>query len=843
MRVVRSVVTFGAALAMLVPAAMMTTATTPAAAMFVGFGGAVLVGDGEIFAGEAANRFRPGLVYVYRRMGGNWREVATLTGPNAAVGDRFGSSLALDGTRLFIGAGPAAVHLFTKAGTNWSHGSTIEASAVAGEGVQFGATAAAGDWLLVGQQVAGGGRGRGGRGRGDTDATPLPAGKVYAFRRAASGQFVYAATLVSPDPDSAGDGFGSAIAMSGNVALIGASGQASRAGVVHEFAVDGSGAWTRARSFAPTGVSNNDLFGAAIALLDNQAIVSAPGDAGYGAAYVFRKLEQGAGRRGGGGLANAPAGGGRGRGAPSDNFTWIEQARLTASAGVRQDRFGAAVAADDRDVLVGAPGVAGPGGVFVFTRSANGFRVGSVTLLSPYLSEPAATGQSISMRGNVAAVGATGVGGGGGGLLVYERDANGEWREMPMITTALDELPVLTGTERACTGQGKVEMFDCGNTELLAFLPPSNLTHDGHYVQMNDIWGWTDPQTKREWALVGRRDGTTFVDITDPTHPVVAADLPLTDGARPNSWRDIKVYKDHAYIVADGAGPHGMQVFDLTRLRTVTPQEDGRPTLVAYDELYDRIASAHNIVINEESGFAYSVGSSGGGETCGGGLHMIDIREPRKPTFAGCFADEATGRRGTGYSHDAQCVTYRGPDSRYTGHEICVGSNETMISVADVTDKANPKALSRAAYPSVGYTHQGWFTDDHRYFYVDDEGDEGQGVPRTRTLIWDLADLENPKLAKEHMGVEASSDHNLYIVGNLMYQANYRSGLRILSIADRENPREVAFFDTAPYTDNGPGFNGAWSVYPFFQSGTIVVNSIEQGLFIVRPTDRPVRRR
>jgi choice-of-anchor B domain-containing protein len=446
------------------------------------------------------------------------------------------------------------------------------------------------------------------------------------------------------------------------------------------------------------------------------------------------------------------------------------------------------------------------------------------------------------MRGNVAAVGATGVNGDAGGLLIYERDASGTWREQPLITTPLDELPTFTGSERPCTGEGKVEMFDCGNTELLAFLPPSKMTHDGHYVEMNDIWGWTDPQTKKEWALVGRRDGTTFVDITNPTNPIAVADLPLTDGARPNSWRDIKVYKDHAYIVADSAGQHGMQVVDLTRLRTLKPQASGLPTKIEYDVLYDGIASAHNVVINEESGFAYSVGSSGGGETCGGGLHMIDIRDPKQPTFAGCFADEGTGRRGTGYSHDAQCVTYKGPDADYTGHEICIGSNETMISIADVTDKKAPKALSRAAYPNVAYAHQGWLTEDHKYFFLDDEGDEGRGIEKTRTMIWDLTDLENPKLVKEHMGVEASSDHNLDIVGDTMYQANYKSGLRILSVVDPENPREVAFFDTAPYGDNSSGFNGAWSVYPFFSSGAIVVSSIEQGLFIVRPTDRPIRR-
>jgi choice-of-anchor B domain-containing protein len=221
---------------------------------------------------------------------------------------------------------------------------------------------------------------------------------------------------------------------------------------------------------------------------------------------------------------------------------------------------------------------------------------------------------------------------------------------------------------------------------------------------------------------------------------------------------------------------------------------------------------------------------------------MIDIRDMTHPSFAGCFADEGTGRRGTGYSHDAVCVTYHGPDARYADHEICVGSNETAMSIADVSDKANPKALGRATYPDVAYAHQGWFTDDHAYFFMDDEADEGRGVPQTRTMIFDVKDLENPVLVKEHMGVAHTSDHNLYIKGDYMYQANYRSGLRILNIADPVNPVEVAFFDTAPYMGDTSGYNGAWSVYPFFDSGVIIVSSIEQGIFFVRPTDRPIRR-
>ena len=839
-----------------------TSAAAPAASeMMVGFGGAVLVGDGEVFVGEASNQFRPGTVYVYRKTGTAWQQAATLTGPNAAVGDQFGTALALDGSRLFVGAGPGAVHIFNKQGSTWTLGGSIAITAVPGappipapgtpqptdpvaiaalqNADRFGsAMASSGEWLFVGKAVPGGGRGRagGGGGRGGDTGTPaLPSGSVYLFKRDSSGQYAYHTTLKASDATPA-DNFGTSIAAAGGIVLIGSSGRANGQGVVYEYGLDADGTWKSTRSFAPLGPAM--AFGTRLALAGDQAIVSSPGDpGGYGTAFVFRRVEQAAGRRGGG---QAPAPGGTG------NFTWTEVQRLAAPVALRQDQFAASIAADEKEIWIGAPGAGGvpagtpnvpfsgaPGRIFVFR--ADGFHV-----LSPTGDAPASAGQSISLRGNIAAVGATGVNRNGGGVIIYERDGSGAWKETPMQTPALDELPALTGTERRCSGSGKVEMFECGAADLQAFLPPSKLSHDGHYIQLSSLWGYTDAKTKKEWAIVGRRDGATFVDITNPTKPIVVADLPLTEGARPSSWREIKVYKDTAYIVSDGAGPHGIQIFDLGRLRTMTPQPNGQPQKVDADSIYREVNSVHDIVINEESGFLYAVGSSAGGTTCGGGLHMMDVRaDPMRPVFVGCYADAQTGRGRTGYSHDAQCVTYKGPDKRYKGREICIGSNETAISLADVTDKKNPKFISRADYPNVAYTHQGWLDEQHRWFYVNDELDEGRnGIDKTRTLVWDLADLENPKLIKEHMGTTAASDHNLYVKGDLMYQANYRAGLRILTIKDRGNPKEVAYFDTAPFGPNTAGFNGAWNVYPFFKSGSIIVSSIEQGLFIVKTADK-----
>ena len=809
------------------------SAPIAAASLRALFGTTVLVGDGEVFAGEPANSFRPGVVHIYRKSGTTWRQATLISAATPVVGDQFGASLAIDGTTLVVGTGTGeSIHVLNRIGSTWRHTSTILTSSVTDEGARFGlAMAAADDWLFVGKASIGSARGAN-SGDGRTRS-----GAVYLFRRATNGEYKFQRVLTpAANLPAAGESFGSSIAVSGSTALIGASGYANGTGIVYEFAFDSTAGWESRRTIGTIGLRTGDRFGTSVAITGDRAIISAPGDAGgMGGVYAFRRTTR-VENPGTAANADSAAGGARPGGtapAPAPS-TWVEVARLGAPAGNRADGFSSAVAFDPRETWVGAPGAGGRGGIFVFRTDSLGYRPDGVRFLVPTPATPGARlGESISLRGTIAAVGAPGMNRNGGGLLIYERDSAGVWRARPLITVPVDEIAPVTGEERRCSDERRAAVFDCANTDLQSFLPPSKLTHDAHYVVLNDIWGWTDSLTTKEWAIVGRQDGTTFVDISNPLRPIPVADLPLTEGATAATWRDIKVYKDHAYIVSDGAGQHGMQVFDLTRLRTVKPAR-GQPAAVKPDTVYAEIASARNIAINEESGYAFVVGSSGGGRTCGGGLHMIDIRDAEKPTFAGCFADTTTGRRRTGYTQDAQCVMYKGPDVRYHDREICVGANETALSIADVTDKANPRALSRATYPNAASTHQGWFAEDQRYFYMADESDEGATIPKTRTLIWDLANLESPRLAKEHLGVEASSDHNLYIKGTLMYQANYRSGLRVLDIGDPENPREIAFFDTAPYGSNGPGHTGAWGAYPWFKSGSIVVSSTEQGFFVLK---------
>jgi len=375
--------------------------------------------------------------------------------------------------------------------------------------------------------------------------------------------------------------------------------------------------------------------------------------------------------------------------------------------------------------------------------------------------------------------------------------------------------------------------YPCMGMELVSRLSAEQLglsEEDMDKGNLNDMWGWTDPLTGTEWALVGLSHGTAFVNLGDPEHPVHAAFLPFTQGAQRSLWRDIKVYNDHAFIVADGAKHHGMQVVDLARLREITET----PSQIEPLTVYDRIQSAHNIAINEETGFAYVVSANGGEETCGGGVHMVDIRIPAAPTFAGCFADESEGLHGR--THDATCVVYRGPDAEHRGREICFLSNYEVLSIADVSDKHAPVALSRAAYPFVEYAHQAWLDESQEYLYMGDEYDESIGLlEATRTLVWDVKDLDDPVVVREFMGTTPAVDHNLYIVGDLMYQSNYAAGLRVVSIADRENPVEVAFFDPTPDDSNEPEFHGSWSNYPFFASGIIAFTNHSHPLDRSRP--------
>lgn len=380
-----------------------------------------------------------------------------------------------------------------------------------------------------------------------------------------------------------------------------------------------------------------------------------------------------------------------------------------------------------------------------------------------------------------------------------------------------------SGVESLCVNRF-ARGYPCWKIDLQSFLPKASM--GAAAVNLNDIWGWTDPMTGSEIAIVGLENGTSFVDITDPVNPVYLGRLPThrPQSGNARAWRDVKVYDDHAFIVADGDvnRMHGLQIFDLTRLRSIASP----PQTLTETAHMGGFGNAHNIAVNEDTGYAYVVGS----DSCSGGLFMVNISNPASPRYSGCFS-------GDGYTHDAQCVVYVGVDRRYRGREICFAYNEDSMTIVDVSDKRNPRELSKTAYQGSQYTHQGWLADSNQSIVIlNDELDELIGSAPTTSFIFDVSNLRQPRLLGRHLASTNAIDHNLYSKDGYVFQTNYRAGLRILSSARARAGRlkEVAYFDVVPGS-NSAQFSGAWSSYIYFASGNVVVSDIGGGLFVLRP--------
>lgn len=399
------------------------------------------------------------------------------------------------------------------------------------------------------------------------------------------------------------------------------------------------------------------------------------------------------------------------------------------------------------------------------------------------------------------------------------------------LATCIDGFAKIPGTDYE---------YSCLNYDLMGRITLEEMDAEAG----NDCWGWTDSTTGREYAIMGVNNGTSFIDITDSTSPIYLGKLPTA--TVDSSWRDMKVYNDHVYIVSE-AGDHGLQVFNLANLRGLDSEQ-----VFSADYTDKSFGKAHNIAINEDSGYAYIAGARTKG------IYAFNLSNPLAPKL------ELEGSQ-FGYSHDAQIVNYKGPDQDHFGKEIYIGSNENKVDIVDVTDKSEPKLISTFLYDHQ-YTHQAWLTDDHKYALLGDELDEVdsnyelKADAKTRTVIIDLSDLEKPSLHHDYEAETKAIDHNGYVKGTEFFLASYTAGLRVLDILniDQKSISETGFFNTfINHNDSGlpnsttvksqdpdgdhsgkkgnsSAFNGAWSVYPFFKSENIIISDINSGLYIVK---------
>ncbi|KAJ0124584.1 hypothetical protein J7T55_005923 [Diaporthe amygdali] len=419
-----------------------------------------------------------------------------------------------------------------------------------------------------------------------------------------------------------------------------------------------------------------------------------------------------------------------------------------------------------------------------------------------------------------------------------QRRADGAYNTSQFLQALPAPVKCVNGQAVVVPGD-RLQTFRCGNLDLQDFKTHAEL--GSRSGSGSSSWGWTSPEG-REFGAIGQADGTAFIEISKTGRITYLGRLPQQSVT--SQWREIRTVKNY-FIIGSEASNHGIQIFDARKLLTVTsPKTFSTSSDIS---LFNGLPTGrtHNVVSLEEKNFAVAVGAQPRTDKCKSGLIFIDLSNPASPTSPGCAP-------GDGYVHDAQCLVYRGPDTRYTGRDICYGYNEDTLTIYDVTNKAAATIISRTSYTGASYTHQGSVLDpnNQEYLLLDDEYDEEDGrAPAADgfpvTYVWDIRDLRAPKQTGLYKSTVRSIDHNQYVHNGLSFQSNYGAGLRVLDVSSvPQDPtgkgiKEVAFFDVFPDDDAQSGggnvaFTGTWSHYAGFPSGNILVNTIERGVYIVK---------
>jgi len=289
-----------------------------------------VVGAPEYEVGPDIN----GAAYVFKRDGATWTEQAILTVTPGDGSSGYGSSVAISGETIVVGAwqidsaGPSAgaAYVFQLTGDTWTEAAVLTASDGA-ENDAFGyAVAVHEDSILVGAPFD------------PYDLTEgTKPGAAYVFHRA-EGAWSEQAKLTASD-GAALDRFGSAVAISSGHALVGSpfdDDGADRTGSAYVFSRNGSD-WVEQAKLLASDAERWDIFGMAVALSGDTAIVGSRLDDDLGddsgSAYVYRLLGD----------------------------AWTEHEKLVATDGAAGDWFGYSVAVSDEFYLVGAPGDDGVG--------------------------------------------------------------------------------------------------------------------------------------------------------------------------------------------------------------------------------------------------------------------------------------------------------------------------------------------------------------------------------------------------------------------------------------------------------------------------------------------------
>jgi len=427
---------------------------------------------------------------------------------------------------------------------------------------------------------------------------------------------------------------------------------------------------------------------------------------------------------------------------------------------------------------------------------------------------------------------------------------------------------------------------DSSNMTFLSQLVPAQLgvfsaPLRGKY-SLSEIWGWVSPNGE-EYALIGTIDGLSIVRVTDPQNPEFMGMIPSVSFSGRRVWRDVKVFNrtdrdgppghakapftGYVYMTTEAPG-EGILIFELNALDALSAAPDATHMLDV-DAVWSGggYESAHNIYINQQSGYGYITGAhlEDGDNACDDAdpaMHfntlVIDVAaNPLDPPVVACLPN--TGE------HDIYVVNYHGPDKDYKNREIAFvfdgrerdANGDDSIDIGkggltliwDVTDKDDIKVISSFNVPGVCFSHQGWTTKNNEFLLINDEiidtGDTGwcpelaPGFVNAGLAVVDITDLDNPFFSKRFELDLVGNAHNFMVVKKHLYWAAYSGGTRVLKLKRTKKGgvldlqlTEVAHMDTEPR--DAPYYLGQWGVFAFEKSRTIIASDVVNGLVVMK---------
>ncbi len=338
-------------------------------------------------------------------------------------------------------------------------------------------------------------------------------------------------------------------------------------------------------------------------------------------------------------------------------------------------------------------------------------------------------------------------------------------------------------------------------------LPPNPNMPDQRW---NELTGYVDSTSGKEYVIMGSTDSVYFFDVSDPEH------IKLCDrrwGLNTAINRDIETYSHYVYCVSDNAPAGKLQIYDLQFL------PDSVHLVYESDTLGH---NTHSIFINSESKRLYMCINKKHNQLISG-LDILSLEIPDSPAFIGKMDQTLFGSLSCQHVHEI----YVRNDTGYCSCEY------KGLYVIDFTDLANQKPLGSISppYPYSGYNHTSWVDSTGEYIAFTDEAPHG--LPVKIYQIRELNDMTYLTHFNTHTG---ATPHNIFWVSNKLYISWYQDGVYIYTVDTPRNPRMYAYYDTYPQNASGvyDNYKGCWGVYPYFPSGNIAASDMTNGLFMLK---------